>query len=62
MNTPDKDTTMNQPISPIASRYGQRILQALQRTAIYQGTVPAKEKARRRAANRRARAARRSNR
>lgn len=44
------------------SPYGFRILLALQTKPMYMGTVPAKEKARRRAANKRARDARRANR
>lgn len=48
--------------TPIASRFGRQILNALQGTRIYEGTVPAAVKARRRAANKRARAARRNNR
>ena len=43
-------------------RYNRTILAALQDKPIYQGTAPAKEKARRRAARKTARAARRSNR
>ncbi|MDO5677486.1 MAG: hypothetical protein Q4G35_08280 [Propionibacteriaceae bacterium] len=58
MNPQPLDT----PTTPIASRYGRQILNALQRARIYQGTVPANVKARRRAANKRARAARRNNR
>lgn len=44
------------------SPYGFRILLALQSKPMYEGTVPADVKARRRAANKRARAARRNNR
>lgn len=43
-------------------RYNRTILAALQDKHVYQGTVPAKEKARRRAANKIARASRRANR
>jgi hypothetical protein len=43
-------------------RYNRTILAALQDKPVYQGTAPAKEKARRRAASKAARAARRSNR
>ena len=43
-------------------RYNRTILAALQDKPIYQGTVPAKEKAHRRVASKAARAARRSNR
>lgn len=44
------------------STYGFRILWALQGKPMYEGTVPDAVKARRRAANKRARAARRNNR
>ena len=44
------------------STYGFRILLALQDKPMYEGTVPYAVKARRRAANKRARVARRNNR
>ena len=44
------------------STYAFRILLALQAKPMYEGTVPAAVKARRRAANKRARVARRANR
>lgn len=64
MNTP-KPTPLadilNPPLSPV-ERARRVILGALQAKPLYQGTVPAHVKARRRAANKAARVARRGNR
>lgn len=53
---------MHNLTATVPSRYSVAILAALQVKPIYHGTVPADTKAARRAANKRARAARRANR